>query len=76
MEPIHIADIAKNKTEIIRVEITEYAQKKLLNIRTWYLNDANEYAPTKKGIAIALDKTEDLRKALDKVHEIKEQLSK
>lgn len=75
MDPIHIADIPKNKTEIIRVEITEYAQKKLLNIRTWYLNDANEYAPTKKGIAVALDKVEDLRKALDEVAKRKEQLS-
>ena len=64
MDPIHIADIERNSAEIIRVEISEFRDKKLLNIRTWYLNDKNEYAPTKKGITVSVDKIADLKNAL------------
>ena len=69
MEPIHIADIPKNKTEIIRIEISEYGGKKLLNIRTWYDNEG-EYAPTKKGISISIDKFNNLKDAILKAEEI------
>lgn len=64
MQPIHIVDIERNSTEIIRIEISEFREKKLLNIRTWYLNDQNEYAPTKKGVTISIDKIADLKNAL------------
>ena len=64
MQPIHIADIERNSAEIIRIEISEFREKKLLNIRTWYLNDQNEYAPTKKGVTINIDKIADLKNAL------------
>ena len=65
MDPIHIADIERSKTEIIRVEITEFNGKKLINIRTWYKNDKDEYAPTKKGIALSIDKFSDLKNAME-----------
>lgn len=73
MEPIHIADISKNKSEIIRVEITEFKGKNLVNVRTWYLNDQNEYAPTKKGVAVSLAQLEELRQALNKAHAISQE---
>lgn len=64
MEPLHIADIQKNKTEVIRVEISEYKGQKLINIRTWYTNDAGELAPTKKGVALSVEMFNDLKNAL------------
>ncbi|MDH5716312.1 MAG: transcriptional coactivator p15/PC4 family protein [Spirochaetia bacterium] len=69
MQPIHIADIERNKTEIIRIEISEFKDKKLLNIRTWYLNDNGEYAPTKKGISLNIDKFNALKEAILKAEQ-------
>ncbi|MDH5720525.1 MAG: transcriptional coactivator p15/PC4 family protein [Spirochaetia bacterium] len=69
MEPIHIADIPRNKTEIIRVEISEYQGKKLLNIRTWYDNEG-EFAPTKKGVSLNIEKFNELKDAILKAEEI------
>lgn len=70
MEPIHIADIAKNKSEIVRVELSEFKGKKLINVRVWYLNEEKEYAPTKKGVALSIDQLAELRNALEKAQEI------
>lgn len=69
MEPIQIADIPRNKTEIIRIEITEYREKKLLNIRTWYENEEGNYAPTKKGVAIPIENFDQLYQAIAKAKE-------
>ena len=61
-----IKDIQKNKTQIIRVEISEYKEKKYLNIRTWYKVDENdeEYKPSNKGIAINIEKYNELKDAI------------
>ena len=47
-----IKDIDKGKGEIIRVEISEFKGKKLLNLRVWYTDANGDYKPTQKGIAI------------------------
>ena len=75
MEPIKIADIEKSRAEIIRIEISEYKDRKYLNIRTWYKNDEGEYSPTKKGVALALDKISDLKMAIEKAENISQELS-
>ncbi len=64
MEPIHIADIPKSRGEVIRVEITEYSGKKLLNIRIWYTDKEGKLAPTKKGVALNIEQFDDLKNAL------------
>lgn len=64
MYPIHIADIEKGRGEVIRVEITEFKGKKLVNIRTWYTDDAGQLAPTKKGVALSPEQFEKLKSAL------------
>ena len=43
-----IKDIDKGKGEIIRVEISEFKGKKLLNLRVWYTDANNEYKQRKK----------------------------
>ncbi|MEM7184834.1 MAG: transcriptional coactivator p15/PC4 family protein [Spirochaetota bacterium] len=46
-------DIEKGRGEVIRVEVSEFRGKKLLNLRVWYTDpESEELKPTKKGIAI------------------------
>ncbi|HMV44774.1 MAG TPA: transcriptional coactivator p15/PC4 family protein [Leptospiraceae bacterium] len=60
-----IRDIDKGKGEIIRVEISEFKGKKLLNLRVWYTDANGEYKPTQKGIAIPPDLYEQVRDAIN-----------
>lgn len=58
----------KSRGETIEVYIGEYRGTKYLHIREWYkdLNDG-EQKPTKKGVAIPIEKVDELRKALDEL---------
>lgn len=60
-----IKDIDKGKGEIIRVEISEFKGKKLLNLRVWYTDANNEYKPTQKGIAIPPELYEQVKEAIN-----------
>jgi len=65
-----IKDIEKNKREIIRIEISEYNNKEYINIRVWYKDDdSGEYKPTQKGVAVRLDKYNELMEGLNQVSE-------
>lgn len=58
----------KSRGETINVYIGEYRGTKYLHIREWYLdNKENEEKPTKKGVAIPIDKIAELRSALDQL---------
>ncbi len=60
-----IKDIDKGKGEIIRVEISEFKGKKLLNLRVWYTDTNGEYKPTQKGIAIPPELYEQVKEAIN-----------
>jgi hypothetical protein len=60
-----IKDIDKGKGEIIRVEISEFKGKKLLNLRVWYTDSNGEYKPTQKGIAIPPELYEQVKEAIN-----------
>ena len=67
-----IKDIQRNANEIIRIEVSEFKGKELINIRIWYVaardNDGNEiYKPTQKGIALDIAEFDELRKSIDKL---------
>lgn len=67
-----IKDIQRNANEIIRIEVSEFKGKELINIRIWYVaardNEGNEiYKPTQKGIALDIAEFEELRKGIDKL---------
>ena len=69
---ILIKDIQRNASEIIRIEVSEFKGKELINIRIWYVasrdNDGKEiYKPTQKGIALDIAEFEELRKGIDKL---------
>lgn len=56
-------DINKGKGEVIRVEVSEFKGKNLLNLRVWYTDEAGELKPTKKGITISPELYEEVKKA-------------
>lgn len=59
---------SKSRGETIEVYTAEYRGVKYLHIREWYedtKDPTNQHKPTKKGVAIPLDKVEELRKAID-----------
>jgi len=67
-----IKDIKKNNSEIIRIEISEFEGRNLINIRTWYKSkDIDQssgdyiYKPTQKGISIDISKFNDLKDGID-----------
>ena len=44
-------EIRKNKSEVIRIQLNEYKEHKLIDLRVWYEDEEGEYKPTKKGIS-------------------------
>jgi hypothetical protein len=57
----------KSRGETINVYIDEYKGTKYLHIREWYVDKDQESKPSKKGVAIPLEKVDSLRKALDQL---------
>ena len=68
-----ITDIVRNEREIIRIEVSEFKDRELINLRIWYRafdDNGNEvYKPTQKGVALDITKFDDLKKAVDKIGE-------
>ena len=67
MSDVRIAVHEKSRGETINVYIGEYAGRKYLHIREWYLDKEQEEKPTKKGVAIPVEKVEALREAIDQL---------
>ena len=44
-----IAQFEKNATEVVRVSLTEYRKRKLVDVRVYYSDDEGQYRPTKRG---------------------------
>ena len=59
-----IAQFEKNATEVVRVSLTEYRGRKLVDMRVYYSDDAGEYRPTKKGVSLSVEVYPDLKRAL------------
>lgn len=58
-------DIQMNETNIVRVEISEFKDKKNINVRQWYKDKATgEYRPTQKGITLPVEKYQELKEAI------------
>ena len=61
-----IADIEKNTREHVRVTIVEYHGHKFIDCRVYYRDEAGEWQPTRKGIALNADSINDVIAALQK----------
>jgi len=68
-KPKLIHEFNKNSTEVVRIQLTEYDGKQLLDIRVWVQNDKGDFVPTRKGISIRVDQIDDLKEAIDKAAE-------
>jgi hypothetical protein len=78
---IIIKDIKKNNNEIIRIEVSEYKGRDLINIRIWYQTiDSGSgdlvFKPTQKGVTLNISEFEELKDGVEKLgNYIKDQLS-
>lgn len=61
-----IADIEKNTREHVRVTIVEYHGHKFIDCRVYYRDEAGDWQPTRKGIALNSDSINDVIAALQK----------
>jgi Transcriptional Coactivator p15 (PC4) len=64
-----IADIEKNSREIIRIEVTEFKGRELINLRIWYSDFDGSFKPTQKGVALDISQYVKLKDAIDKIGE-------
>ncbi len=69
-----IKDVKRNNNEIIRIEVSEFKGRELINIRIWYQSiDRNSgdvvYKPTQKGVALNISEYEELKDGIDKIGE-------
>ncbi len=61
-------EIEKNSREKIRLSISEFKGKKLIDLRIWYEDKENQdYKPSKKGLSISVDKYQELKDAIIKL---------
>ena len=68
-----IKDIERNNKEIIRIEISEFKGRELINLRIWYqaIDDKGDviYKPSQKGVALNISKYDELKQGIDKIGE-------
>lgn len=66
-----IMDIKRNDREIIRIEVSEFEGKELINLRIWYqaIDSRGDivYKPTKKGVALNISQYNELKEGIDKI---------
>jgi hypothetical protein len=62
-----IIEIEKNSREKIRISLSEFKGKKLIDMRIWYVDKEGEYKPSKKGLSISIDKYDELKNAILKL---------
>lgn len=57
-----IITFEKNSREVVKLSISEFRGKKLLDLRIWYYDkNEDDYKPSKKGLSISVDKYNELK---------------
>ena len=49
---------------MVRVSLTEYRGRKLVDVRVYYSDSEGQYRPTKKGVSLSVDVYPDFKHAL------------
>jgi hypothetical protein len=62
-----IDSFKRNATEEVRATVRTYRGKQYLDGRIYYLDDAGEFKPTKKGINLSVELLGELTKMIDKL---------
>ncbi|OHD70688.1 MAG: hypothetical protein A2W19_11955 [Spirochaetes bacterium RBG_16_49_21] len=70
--PVIIKDIKKNNNEIIRIEVSEYKGRELINIRIWFQTIESAggdlvFKPTQKGVTLNIAEFEELKDGIEKL---------
>lgn len=60
-----LGEIELNKASKIIIRVRDYKEKNYMDMRQFFLNDENEWLPTKKGVSIPVQHLEIVKKALD-----------
>ena len=62
-----LATIARGTTEQLQIALSEYKEKKYLDLRIFYTTDSGTtWLPTKKGVTVSPDNLETLKEAVNK----------
>jgi hypothetical protein len=69
---IVLKEIGKNGKDIIRIEVSEFKGKELINIRIWYpevdhKKGSIEYKPSQKGISFSINRFNELKDAINRL---------
>jgi hypothetical protein len=62
-----IAEFMKNSRELIRVRLSEFRGRELIDIRTWYTGEDGEWKPSGKGVAFSSELYNELKEAVEKL---------
>lgn len=67
-----IKDIKKNNNEIIRIEVSDFKGRELINIRIWYQAIDGKssdivYKPSQKGITLNINEFNELKDGIEKL---------
>ncbi|MBI5500259.1 MAG: transcriptional coactivator p15/PC4 family protein [Deltaproteobacteria bacterium] len=57
----------RNATEEVRATVRTYRGKQYMDMRIYYMDDAGEYKPTKKGINLSVDLLPELTRMVEKL---------
>lgn len=60
-------EFEKNSRENVKISLSEFKGKKLVDLRIWYFDKGEDtYKPSKKGLSVSLEKFAELKDALNK----------
>lgn len=62
-----IAEIGKNALEKVIVGIREFKGHRFLDLRIYYLDDNDEWKPSRKGVTFGLDQVGELLEAIQAI---------
>lgn len=60
-----IDSFKRNATEEVRATLRTYRGRQYMDVRIYYLDDAGEFKPTKKGINLSVELLGDLTRMID-----------
>jgi transcriptional coactivator p15 (PC4) len=63
-EEIRLGSIEKNEREEIRISLSVFKGRSLLNIRVWFKDKRDEMHPSRKGVAIRVDQIPELARLI------------
>lgn len=68
--PCIVAEWQKNARETVRISISEYQRRPIIDCRVWYRTKDGELKPSPKGLTLALTHLPELSLGIDKALEI------